>query len=60
MKYRVKYQVHYEAVIDVENGDSVDDAVADIDIPVGGADHSEYVEKSFTVLNTEVYDEVQS
>lgn len=50
-QYRVTYSVRYETVIDVEENNSVEDAVSDVQIPE--TDNVTYVEQSFKVIDVE-------
>ena len=57
--YKVKYQVQYEAIIEVdEDGEDkkegyicMMDAISDLEIPEGGDNESEYVDESFVLLS---------
>lgn len=57
--YKVKYQVQYEAIIEVDevHDDKKEgyicmmDAIADLEIPEGGDNESEYVNESFVLLS---------
>ena len=49
MEYEVVYTVQYLTTIKVEEGQSLEDALHDIDIPEGGGSH--YKEKSFKILD---------
>lgn len=51
MQYRVTYSVRYETVIEVEEGESVDDAVSDVEIPE--TEKVMYVDQSFKVVDVE-------
>ena len=51
MQYRVTYSVRYETVIEVEEGENVDDAVSDVEIPE--TEKVMYVDQSFEVVDVE-------
>jgi hypothetical protein len=51
---RVVYSVTYECDVPVEDGQDIQDAIQDIDIPEGGKNDSVYCLDSFDVV--EVYD----
>lgn len=53
MKYEVVYTVKFVTTVNVEEGQSLEDALNDIDIPEGAGSY--YREKSFEVLD--VFDE---
>ncbi len=46
-EYEVVYAVQYRATVRVEDGESLPDAIADIDIPEG--EQASYVQESFQV-----------
>ena len=50
MKFKVVYSVVYACDLDVPEGESVEDALADIDIPEGGQNNSEYRINTFKIL----------
>lgn len=49
MEYKVVYTVEYTKTIKLEPGQTLADAVSDIEIPEG--DGSKYIEESFDVLS---------
>ncbi len=57
-KFDVYYQVSYRCSITIDSPEGVIDrkgltaAISDIEIPEGGYEHSEYIDKSFKVLET--------
>lgn len=50
MKFKVVYSVVYTCDLDVSEGDSVEDAISNIDIPQGGQNNSEYRPNTVKIL----------
>ena len=53
MKKIVYYTVNFVCEIEVKDDDVLDDVIADIEIPEGGRNNSQYCENTFNVLSIE-------
>jgi hypothetical protein len=50
---RVRYQVVFEALMEVDDGENLDDAASEVEIPEGGEHNSKYEVDTFEVLKIE-------
>lgn len=52
-KYKVTYSATFQAIVELDDSDSIEDVVADIDIPEGGQNNSVYEDDSFDIVDIE-------
>ena len=52
-KYKVTYSAIFQAIIELNDSDSIEDVIADIDIPEGGQNNSVYEDDSFDIVDIE-------